>query len=121
MFSASAVVTIGDGVMPGARPRKFCNYRFDGQHHAASWSRMRMTSRSEAAITGFLAARRAAGPFRLGEKSPARGTSFMQKINWKLIAFWAVLWWCIYSAPTEGWLSTILMSSSGTASQADNF
>ncbi|HKC55839.1 MAG TPA: hypothetical protein VKC35_06925 [Vicinamibacterales bacterium] len=45
----------------------------------------------------------------------------MKKINWKLIAFWAVLWWCIYSAPTEGWLSTILMSSSGTASQADNF
>lgn len=45
----------------------------------------------------------------------------MQKINWKLIAFWAVLWWFIYSAPTEGWLSEMLVSNSTTASQADTF
>jgi hypothetical protein len=45
----------------------------------------------------------------------------MAKINWKLIAFWAVLWWFIYSAPTEGWLSEMLMSNSSTASEADRF
>jgi hypothetical protein len=45
----------------------------------------------------------------------------MAKINWKLIAFWAVLWWFIYSAPTEGWLSEMLVLNSSTASQADTF
>jgi len=36
----------------------------------------------------------------------------MAKINWKLIAFWAVLWWMVYSAPTEGWLSDLLQPAS---------
>ncbi len=45
----------------------------------------------------------------------------MAKINWKLIAFWVVLWWFIYSAPTEGWLSEMLVSNSSTADQADTF
>ena len=44
----------------------------------------------------------------------------MSKINWKLIAFWAVLWWFVYSAQTEGSLSDVL-SSSSVASQADTF
>jgi hypothetical protein len=44
----------------------------------------------------------------------------MSNINWKLIAFWAVLWWFVYSAPTEGSLSDVL-SGSGGASQADTF
>ena len=44
----------------------------------------------------------------------------MSKINWKLIAFWAVLWWFVYSAPTEGSMSDLL-SSSSVASQADTF
>jgi len=44
----------------------------------------------------------------------------MSKINWKLIAFWAVLWWFVYAAPTEGSLSDLL-SSSSVASQADTF
>ena len=30
----------------------------------------------------------------------------MSKINWKLIAFIGVLWWLIYSAPTEDSLFT---------------
>ena len=41
-------------------------------------------------------------------------------VNWKRIAFWAFLWWCIYSAPTEGSL-TDLLSRSGVASQSDTF
>jgi len=120
MVSPSTAVTIGDGAVRRARPRKFRNYRFDGQHDAASWSRMRMTSNPAAAIAGF--SRHDMRAVRSARRKVSRARHFaMQKINWKLIAFWAVLWWCIYSAPTEGWLSTILMSSSGTASQADNF
>jgi len=45
----------------------------------------------------------------------------MSQINWKLIAFWAVLWWFIYSAPTEGWLSEMLVSNSSSATQGDTF
>jgi hypothetical protein len=45
----------------------------------------------------------------------------MSQINWKLIAFWAVLWWFIYSAPTEGWLSEMLVSNSSGATQGDTF
>jgi len=25
----------------------------------------------------------------------------MALINWKRVAFWATLWWLVYSAPTE--------------------
>jgi hypothetical protein len=44
----------------------------------------------------------------------------MSNINWKLIAFWAVLWWLVYSAPTEDVLSNML-SDSLVTQQADTF
>jgi hypothetical protein len=44
----------------------------------------------------------------------------MLNINWKLIAFWAVLWWLVYSAPTEDVLSNML-SDSLVTQQADTF
>ena len=44
----------------------------------------------------------------------------MPTINWKLIAFWALLWWFVYSAPTEGSIAQLL-SSSNTPAQADTF
>ena len=44
----------------------------------------------------------------------------MPTINWKLIAFWVLLWWFVYSAPTEGSL-TDLISSTSTTTQADTF
>jgi hypothetical protein len=46
--------------------------------------------------------------------------SAISNINWKLIAFWVLLWWFVYSAPTEGSL-TQLLSSADVASQADTF
>jgi hypothetical protein len=46
--------------------------------------------------------------------------SVVSTINWKLIAFWVLLWWFVYSAPTEGSL-TQLLSSADVASQADTF
>ena len=44
----------------------------------------------------------------------------LSTINWKLIAFWVLLWWFVYSAPTEGSLSALL-SSADVTSQADTF
>jgi hypothetical protein len=44
----------------------------------------------------------------------------LSTINWKLIAFWVLLWWFIYSAPTEGLLPQLL-SSADVTSQADTF
>ena len=44
----------------------------------------------------------------------------LSEINWKLIAFWVLLWWFVYSAPTEGTL-TDLLTHSDLASQADTF
>jgi hypothetical protein len=41
-------------------------------------------------------------------------------INWKLVAFWALLWWFIYSAPTEGMLSALL-STPNSDTVADTF
>jgi len=46
--------------------------------------------------------------------------SAIANINWKLIAFWVLLWWFVYSAPTEGSL-TQLLSSADVTSQADTF
>ena len=47
----------------------------------------------------------------------------MRKINWKLIAFISVMWWLIYSAPTEDSITTWLFghSSSRAASFDDDF
>jgi len=46
--------------------------------------------------------------------------SAISNINWKLIAFWVLLWWFVYRAPTEGSL-TQLLSSADVTSQADTF
>ena len=52
--------------------------------------------------------------------SPEYASRAMSNINWKLIAFWAVLWWLVYSAPTEDVL-TKMLSNSVVAPQADTF
>ena len=44
----------------------------------------------------------------------------MPTINWKLIAFWVLLWWFIYSAPTEGTFGQLLISANAST-QADTF
>ena len=43
------------------------------------------------------------------------------KINWKLIAFIGVLWWLIYSAPTEDSLFTMFVHKAGGTSASDDF
>ena len=40
----------------------------------------------------------------------------MAEINWRIIAFWAALWWFIYSAPTEGFLMRAFLPSADTTS-----
>jgi len=46
----------------------------------------------------------------------------MSKINWKLIAFIGVLWWLIYSAPTEDSLFTMFVhKAGGRSASADDF
>ena len=45
----------------------------------------------------------------------------MSKINWKLIAFIGVLWWLIYSAPTEDSLFTMFVHKAGGTSASDDF
>ena len=45
----------------------------------------------------------------------------MSKINWKLIAFIGVLWWLIYSAPTEDSLFTMFVHRAGGTSASDDF
>ncbi len=41
----------------------------------------------------------------------------MPTINWKLIAFWVLLWWFIYSAPTEGTIAQLLLHQRDDADQ----
>lgn len=36
----------------------------------------------------------------------------MANVNWRVIAFWAALWWFIYSAPTEDFLAGALLPRS---------
>jgi hypothetical protein len=38
-------------------------------------------------------------------------------INWKLIAFWVLLWWFVYSAPTEGTIAHLLLPQNDDGSQ----
>ena len=38
----------------------------------------------------------------------------LAKINWKTIAFWALLWWLVYSAPTEGILTDMFGLNAST-------
>jgi hypothetical protein len=44
----------------------------------------------------------------------------LSEINWRLIAFWVLLWWFVYSAPTEGTL-TDLLTHADVPNQADAF
>jgi hypothetical protein len=44
----------------------------------------------------------------------------MSKINWKLIAFVGLLWWFVYSAPTEDSIIQIFAGTS-SASMSDDF
>ena len=44
----------------------------------------------------------------------------MSKVNWKLIAFIGLLWWFVYSAPTEDSLIRIFAGNS-SASVSDDF
>jgi hypothetical protein len=43
----------------------------------------------------------------------------MSKINWKLIAFVSLLWWLVYSAPTEESLIQIFAGNSSTSTSDD--
>ena len=46
----------------------------------------------------------------------------MSKINWKRIAFIGVLWWLIYSAPTEDSIFTMFVhKTGGNSAFADDF
>ena len=44
----------------------------------------------------------------------------LRQVNWKLIVFCVALWWFIYSAPTEGILSSHFWSTSD-ATNSDDF
>ena len=56
---------------------------------------------------------------------PGRGAAEVggscRRINWKLIAFIGVLWWLIYSAPTEDSLFTMFVHKAGGTSASDDF
>jgi hypothetical protein len=47
----------------------------------------------------------------------------MANVNWRVIAFWAALWWFIYSAPTEDFLMGALLPRSAPqdAEQMEEF
>ena len=49
-----------------------------------------------------------------GELSSARPRtgSPMTDVNWRIIAFWAALWWFVYSAPTEDFFARALLTGS---------
>jgi hypothetical protein len=44
----------------------------------------------------------------------------LSRVNWKAIAFWVVLWWLVYSAPTERSVDQLFFASE-TPSAADSF
>jgi hypothetical protein len=44
----------------------------------------------------------------------------LRNINWKLVVFCVALWWFIYSAPTEGILTSVFGAAS-SASNSDDF
>ena len=44
----------------------------------------------------------------------------VRNVNWKLIVFCVALWWFIYSAPTEGILTSHFWSAS-TVANSDDF
>lgn len=50
----------------------------------------------------------------------ARWREALANVNWKLIVFCVALWWFIYSAPTEGILSSHFWAASN-ATNSDDF
>jgi len=44
----------------------------------------------------------------------------LSQVNWKAIAFWVVLWWLVYSAPTERSVDQLFFTTE-TPSAADSF
>lgn len=61
---------------------------------------------------------RAPSPTRAVSVSSCREA--LRNINWKLIVFCVALWWFIYSAPTEGILTSHFWSASN-ATNSDDF
>jgi hypothetical protein len=45
----------------------------------------------------------------------------VRNINWKLIAFISIMFWLIYSAPTEDSITTWLFHGNSRASAYDDF
>jgi hypothetical protein len=44
----------------------------------------------------------------------------LSQVNWKAIAFWVLLWWLVYSAPTERSVDQMFFTTE-TPSAADSF
>jgi hypothetical protein len=44
----------------------------------------------------------------------------LSRVNWKAIAFWVLLWWLVYSAPTEQSFDQMFFAAD-TSSAADSF
>jgi len=44
----------------------------------------------------------------------------LSQVDWKAIAFWALLWWLVYSAPTERSVDQLFFTTE-TPSAADSF
>ena len=59
-------------------------------------------------------------PAAAGNNSVPLRWETLRNVNWKLIVFCVALWWFIYSAPTEGILTSHFWSAS-TASNSDDF
>jgi len=49
------------------------------------------------------------------------GRNPLRNINWKLIAFISIMFWLIYSAPTEDSITTWLVHGNSRASAYDDF
>jgi hypothetical protein len=55
-----------------------------------------------------------------GKSSLSLCRETLRNINWRLIVFCVALWWFIYSAPTEGILTSHFWAAS-TATNSDDF
>lgn len=44
----------------------------------------------------------------------------LSRVNWKAIAFWVLLWWLVYSAPTERSVDQLFFTTE-IPSAADSF
>ena len=59
-------------------------------------------------------------PSPAGNNSVGLFRETLRNINWKLVVFCVALWWFIYSAPTEGILTSVFGAAS-TATHSDDF